>query len=532
MKSDSIQALLAYPSIHARKSLSPAQLATINQTISASLLQIVSLPPAKRDTQAARRFVASYAKDAAIQVLNGLIWDSPSQSKDDKTIRNRTLLLAEKLASSPTGLGIQALIDLSIVYTSTNVSRMKSIFAAAAASDPSFVAAVETDLIPAFTQLFSPAQGLYAVRKASHCVASFLNSSPPEMLRCFAHDKTFILALALLYEQGLTSIASSYGGLSALGNADSRQADEWELLWVQAKVALVDAFHLIVCTLLNDLSSSAGASLSAESERTFDIIFALLELPSSTTNNDNLPSTPYLNRSLLTDYQECYSLSQTLATALRHAAEKDARLDLLESTLQSLDSHGSSGSKDPGALKILLRSSGISPGMDNQGNGSRVPSTAAGPSIGKGKGKAPPMSPADEASQSHVPDIEIKITQVLDILPDYSPEYIRVLLEHFPYGGDPEKVVEALLEGTAPSGEEFEPPRSVDISGGSVVVDDADEERRNIFDDEVMDSTQMRVGKKTYGSSPSCSLSGEIDRLLNVAVMMNLCSKIGLSWKR
>ena len=513
-KMSSIRTIPAYPSIQIRKSLSPVQLATVNQTISTSLLHIISLPPAKRDTQAARRFVATYAKDTAIQVLNGLIWDSPPRSKDDKTIRGRTLLLAEKLAPSPAGLGIQGLIDLSIVYAPTNVSRMKSIFAAVVASDPSFVATVETDLVPAFTQLFSPTQGLYAVRKASHCVTSFLNSSPPEILRCFARDKAFILALASLYEQGLASIASSYGGLSALGNADSREVDEWELLWVQTKVALIDAFHLIVRTLLNDLSSSSGASLAAESERTFDIIFALLELPSSTTNNDTLPPTPYLNRSLLTDYQECYSLSRTLATALRHAAEKDARLDLIESTLQSLDSHDPSGSKNPGALKILLRSSGISPGMDNRGNGSRVQSTAAGPGIGKGKGKAPALPPADDASQSRIPDIDIKVTQVLDILPDYSPEYIRVLLEHRPYGGDPEKVVEALLEGTVPSAEALEPPGSVDISGGSAVVNGVttyDEERRGVFDDEVMDSTQLRVGKKTYGSTPSYSLSDEID---------------------
>jgi hypothetical protein len=45
---------------------------------------------------------------------------------------------------------------------------------------------------------------------------------------------------------------------------------------------------------------------------------------------------------------------------------------------------------------------------------------------------------------------------VLDILPDTSPEYIKLLLAHDRYGRDPEKVLEALLEGTAMSEEELE----------------------------------------------------------------------------
>ncbi|KAF8068903.1 hypothetical protein FPV67DRAFT_1414720 [Lyophyllum atratum] len=493
MGNDSIYRLPPYPSTQARKSLSPTQLATINQTISSSLLKTIALPPSKRDSPAARTFIASYAKDTALQVLKGLIWEPTTLSKDDKLIRKRALLLAEKIANT-SGLDIQTLLDLSVVYAPTNISQIKSVFQTAVTSDPALVPAVETNLVPAFTQLFHPAQGLYAIRKASHCIASFLYASPPEIVRSFSHSKTFILALATLYDQGLATIAHSYGGLSVLRNQNSSTVDEWEPIWVQTKVDLIDAFHAIITTLLTDISSASGRSLAIESERTFDIIFALLEIPSSSPNT---PSIPYLDRSLLTDYQQSYSLSQTLASALKNAAEKDARLDLLESALQSLESApapgSSSRSKDAGILKILIRSSGIAPGIDNRGNGGTVRSTGSG-GVGVGGSKGKERAPAPAPSQ--VPDIDLKVTQVLDILPEHPSEYIRVLLEYPSYDGNPEKVIEALLEGTAPTLESVAAGHGIDsLSSRPDDVMNFVQERRNAFDDEVMDVTQLRMGK-------------------------------------
>ena len=511
MANDSIQRLPAYPSTRTRKSLSPSQLAVINQTISSSLLQTIALPPAKRDTPAARTLITSYAKDTAIQVLQGLIWESQSTiSKDDKLIRKRVLILAEQLAS---GLDIQTLLDLSIVYAPINGSRLQSIFAAAAQSNPNLTHTVQVELVPAFTQLLTPAQGLYAIRKAAHSLLSFLSSSSPDLLRPFAHNKPFIVALARIYDQGLASIAHSYGGLSVLRNAMSGDHDEWELIWVATKVALIDAFHLILNTLLHDISSASDRALAVEAERTFDIIFALLELPSSPSPSDTNPNvtpTPFLDRPLLTDYQHAYSLSKTLASALQNAAEKDARLDLLESTLQSLDSEASQ--TNPGALKILLRTSGVPPGIDNLGNGSKMRSTLPAASTDKGKGKAPALVTD--------PNIELKIAQVVDILPEYSLEYIRALLEYPPLGCNPEKVVEGLLEGTAPGPEELEQAKSKlgNVRGQDDGEDDVEKyvkERRNVFDNEVMDIGQLRVGKKRYPSC--CCFDGVLIGILSVS---------------
>ncbi|KAG6823233.1 hypothetical protein H0H87_001549, partial [Tephrocybe sp. NHM501043] len=205
--------------------------------------------------------------------------------------------------------------------------------------------------------------------------------------------------------------------------------DEWEPIWVKTKVDLIDAFHIVISTVLNDLSNTSGRALAAESERTFGIIFALLEIPSSsatTTTSSSAQPTPFLNRTLLADYQTTYSLNKTLSTALQAAAEKDARLDLLDSTLRSLESPSSptlnSKRKDAGALKILLGSSGISPGIDNRGDGGRVRSTLQPiPTLGtnasgKGKERAPEPEP-----RFAVPDLDVKITQVLDIFPDHAP---------------------------------------------------------------------------------------------------------------
>lgn len=501
-----IDRIPAYPSTQTRKSLSPSQLATINQTISSSLLQTIALPAAKRDTPAARSFLTSYTKDTAIQVLQGLIWELQlTLSKDDKLIRKRVLILAEKLAS---GLDIQTLLDLSIIYASNNVSQIQSIFAAAVESNSNLIRTVEVDLVLAFTQLLTPAQGLYAVRKTAHSLVSFLASSPPELLRPFAHSKPFIVALANIYDQGLTSIAQAYGGLSVLRDALSRVPDEWEPIWVATKVSLMDSFHLILDTFLHDMSSASGRALAAEAERTFDIVFALLDLPSPPPTNPNVTPTPFLDRPLLTDYQHAYSFSQTLASALRNAAEKDARLDLLESTLQSLDSESSK--TNPGILKILLHSSGIPPGIDNLGNGSISSAVNVTKGRDKGKGKAP-VKNASSSISTHAsapdPDAKIKIAQVLDILPEHAPEYIRALLGHPPLGSNPEKVVEALLEGTAPRPEELEKYQQ-GVDRGNVRGRDSDDdveryvrERRNVFDDEVMDVTQLRVGKKRQDES-------------------------------
>ena len=547
-----IPRLPGYPTTQDCKALSPSQVASVNQNIAAAISIILALPAGKRDTLAIRNFLTTYAKDTAFQTLQNLIWQdssnqTPSQSTGNrKLIHQRSLLLAEKLASSSREIGIELLLDLAIIYVRLRFSQIQSVFLAAFKSNSSALTeTVSVDLVPAFTVLLSRegtnvSQGLYAMRKFAECIFAFLRASGgtkgvPEFVRLFAYNKPFTLALASFYDSGLTTIASTYGGLSAITTGMSnqgREPDEWETIWVETKVALLDAFHIIITTLLEDLASCpSGPRLAVEAERTFDIIFALLQIPSSSSTtiiNTDIPPTPFLNRSLLADYQESYSLSKMLAKALHHAQEKDARLDLLENTLQSfhaeVENHDSDHAEErnPGALKILLRSSGVQCGIDNRGTRNRPAAapTAIATSIlstpnnsallnsssnqtipkldrkGKGRAKERPSDPSDDI------DLDLKTIQVLDILPDLSSSYIRLLLTHDRYGGDAEKVVAALLEGTALSEEDLGSEDGKGYASGDVIdAQDGEQyslnQRRNVFDEEVLDVNLFRTGKKT-----------------------------------
>jgi len=509
--------LPAYPATSSRKRLSPSQTATLNQTIASTLGTVLALPPEKRDTPSTRQFLVTYSKDTAFQTLQNLIWrdttTTTSLSTDEKTIQKRCLLLAEKLAQSPPGLDIQTLLDLSIIYARVQPSQLHRVFSAALQSDPTLPQIISEDLVPGFTTLLSQqspsSQGLYAQRKVAECIFSFLRGAKgiPDLIRPFAQSKPFILGLTALYNAGMAGIAVSYGGIPALMtgiSAENRPADEWETIWVETKVAILDSFHLVLTALLDDLAACPqGPQLAEEAERTFDIIFALLEVPTSSSTS-SIPGTPFLNQTLLADYQQHYHLSRTLSTALRHAQEKDVRLDLLESTLQSFDS--GEGSRNPGALKILLRSSGIQPGVDNLGKRStrshpEQAQTTAPQAQPDHKGKRKAKTPDAD------PELDIKATQVLDILPDTSPEYIRLLLAHDRYGRDPEKVLGALLEGTAMSEEELERDLREKEELGRKYGDGAVgneveyrvEQRRNVFEDEQVDLSRYRVGKKDTG---------------------------------
>lgn len=480
-----------YPQTRARKALSPSSSATLHQAIATALSQVLELPPEKRDTPATRDFISSYAKDVALQSLETLIWgknpNDVSQSRDEKAIRQRALLVAEKLAltkSEEASLDAQTLLDLSVVYSPMNSSRVRGLFASAVESNRSLLSGIENEVVPAFTALLSPSEGtvvsgLYGIRKASHCLRSLLLPSPPEVIRLFALNKPFMLALSRAYDHGLSAIATLYGGFDQLENAPNASD---QIIFVETKAAFVDCFHVLVGKGLLDSVISNG---NTDLEQIFDVLFELVELqPSSPTG-----STPYMNRPLIVDYQDAYDMSRMVTTALRKARSEDARIDLLESQLGAISPGGTSQrQRHPGALKLLLHSSGV-------------------PLVGidlKGKGKAHPVVSSFTTDPSvSSGDLDIKVTQVLDIFPDHSTEYIRALLEHpdYPYKGDPERVIEALLEGTAPTPEDLTSP-SVD---DDVMVEDYEKEefaytqgRRNVFDSEVVDVDSVRVGKKTW----------------------------------
>ncbi|KAG2139452.1 hypothetical protein BD769DRAFT_1431808 [Suillus cothurnatus] len=467
--------LPTYPPASARKSLSASQLSTFHSNLSSALAEILALPPARRDNPATRSFLSSYVNEVAHQTLQSLIWEAPPYT--DNHVHARVLFLAEKLATVPSCFDVKTLLDIAIAYF-PYPTRVRALFTAALASTPSLATVFTSDMVPVLTTLLDPSHcaGLYGLRKTARCFVSLLSGCPPELVRPFGSDQDFMTGLAQAYEEGLAALARSYGGMRT--DVGARELDDWERIWLETKVDFIDSFHIIITVMIQDLSVASGEALAAESERTFSIIFGLLDLPPPSIVQAGGTPAPFLNRSLIADYQHSYNLSSTLASALRRAAREDARVDHLESTLRSFDIESSAaGTKDPGALKLIIKSSGIPPGASASGK------SKVGQSSNKGKAKVVRPEP-----KSH--ELDVEILQVMEIFPTLSPEYIQELLTQSVFR-NAEKVIEALLEGTAPG----ESSVAEDVKSAHTVSNEPIE-RKNVFDDEILDVSKVRVGKK------------------------------------
>ncbi|KAI6116337.1 hypothetical protein F5141DRAFT_1187624 [Pisolithus sp. B1] len=460
-----IAPLPPYPSTQARKSFSASQLAHFHLNVARALEDIISSPPAKCDTPTTRAFVSTYASDAAHQV--------PPRP-----------YLGKNLRPSPPGLDLRT-------HSHERSARLKDILAAALTSSPSLPSTFVNEVVPAFTVHLSPARssGLYALRKAAHCLLNLLRPCPSELVRPFAHSRDFVVALGRAYDEGLSSMAHSYGGIRNIDDS-SRTLDDWERVWIETKVALVDTLHVIMKCLVKDISVASGRQVSMEMDRAFGIVNALMEIRSGTRHSaagdDELP---FLDRSLISDYQYAYGLNQMLFSVLRGASREDATALSLDAALRALrvDTSRPSDTHDPGALKLVLRSWGTLSQKELKTSSS------------KGKQKARERSPSLPVipGTARNPDIDIKIVQVLDIFPDASSSYIRKLLEHpsYPFRGSAERVIEALLDGTAPN--EAETDTTEGFAEPTRAASDAERiERRNVFDDEVMDISRLHRGKK------------------------------------
>ena len=487
MSATALVPLPPYPSSYAQSKLSVSQLVSLYQKISLTLQKFLNLSVQTVNSEAAVAFIASYARDVAQNILDDLIWDThsktnpKSETSDSRSIRFRTFLLAERLASTG-ALSLITLLDLSIVYAPYR-TRLRALLNNAFSNSAPLLSSAATSAIPAFTfVLLSHANtGLHGLRKAARTILCFTRVCPPEQLRAFVHSQEFVLALAQAYDAGLGAAASSYGRLYLpTAGAPVREPDDWECLFLQTKADLLDAFHILFTALLDSLTAlPAGAS------RAVDVIFALHALPPP-TRTDDPPPTAFLNRSLLADYHHAYDLSEMLA----RAAADDARLDGLSAALRELEG-GASGpaGKDPGAFRLLLGSGVVQHGIDNPGRGTRSTERA-------------PLSWAAEAAAapSSSKAVDSRVEEVRAILPDYAPEYVQALLRRAEYESV-ESVVQALLEGTAPPPEAIQQQAAMEVP----TLQPRDEfkytqDRRNVFDGEDMDASRLRIGKKRWES--------------------------------
>jgi hypothetical protein len=123
-------------------------------------------------------------------------------------------------------------------------------------------------------------------------------------------------------------------------------------------------------------------------------------------------------------------------------------------------------------------------------------------------------STSDKNKEESDASLESKTVQILAILPHLSPGHITHLLRDDRFGGNVERVLEGLLDGSleseweGPVEEEVQWDRS--IGKGKQRAKSQDEEkgeafgydiaqRRNVFDNDELDVMRVRVGKQHVG---------------------------------
>ncbi|KAF8591311.1 hypothetical protein K439DRAFT_1380796 [Ramaria rubella] len=451
-----------------KNQLSSSQYSLVTTVVSKVLSYTVSLPADKLNVPWTRAFIRTYAQDEASHALYILDEHGATATKlspHELSIRKSTLLLAGRLARVQDGLDASILVDLAVAYGASNSSTSRTIFEEACTSTPSLFEQFKGDVVPAFTASLQDVQrkALSSTRNAA-TVLSRLLACGSSIVKLFMQDKDFVLTLARCYHIELDNIATARGGIK-LSAVNTSTANGWQRDWLYTKTGIINSFHAIVQTFLQSQTPH-------DKDLLFVMLFAIMELPSSSASDCTIPI-PFVSQSLLVDYQYSYDLSSVLNDKFRGA--DDARVDLLVATLAEL-SQSPHGPKPAGGLSLLIK---------DAVRVHREPTA----SISKGKAKASNHDTKNAAV------LDLAVSQVLDIFPAYTPQHIRRCLEHSAFDGEPEKLISSLLEGTLPLelAEHADVPESIAQTDGFKYkyVND----RRNAWDDDVMDFSKLRIGK-------------------------------------
>jgi activating signal cointegrator complex subunit 2 len=358
-------ATLRYAPWQDKSHLSRSQYDSLTAAVSKVLCHTISLPDSHLDVAWARSFVRTYAQDDAqhaMQVLDKEV-KGTKLNPHELSVHRLTLQLAKRLAQIRDGLDVSVLVDLAVSYGAGNASSMKSIFQESCMATPSLRESFVDDVVPAFEASLQDVQNRSAssTRKVAYVLSQLLRCGPTIVVS-FVQTKDFILKLATCYHAGLDNFANYHGGVT-LQVQDPAAAAGWQRDWLYTKASLVDSFHAIVQTLLE----------CGHNEQLFDLLFSILDLPSSSISEHTAPI-PFISQPLLADYQYAFDLSGVLSDKLQGA--DDARTDLLASTLAKL-SPSPHGTKPAGGLSLIIKKEPLGRKIE--------PATG---SDGKGKGKA------------------------------------------------------------------------------------------------------------------------------------------------
>jgi activating signal cointegrator complex subunit 2 len=444
------------------------QFGSIQRLLSAQIQLFLQNSPSPSTVLA---FLQAYLSDAAHECLESLSSTTPvvgSASPNTTLLRQRVLALLGHLAENhPKSITQAILIDTIIVYGSKNAIHVKRFLSDLLdRRELQFKTAIAASLSRMLSEISSSTRcTIEGVRRAAHILATVVRTEVPAILDGLIDGNTTISDMTTIYDRILPPFLLD-------ARLDDIPLSSGARSWLQTKVDLLDSFHILTGHLLaSDRHLESGVTL-------------LFDLTSSVEDVKEKEKSPFVHFPLIADYQHQFDLAQRLT--LLNATHDDPRLDVLIVTIANL---APADPSDLGPLSLLLDNSVT--------NG---PLSYGATSGRKGKGKA-----------ARVDDgVEEAVTQVLSILPEQDPDFLRACLAHPTFTGSDrtEKLMSALLEGNIPAELMMEEPGVSSVNEPSLLLpstkDGTGQEqeykytkgRQNVFDDQPFDISALRIGKK------------------------------------
>ncbi|CAE6444749.1 unnamed protein product [Rhizoctonia solani] len=392
-------------------------------------------------------FLSSYLGDVARQVLAqtsaqpGSIYTG-LLSDPERMIRKYTLRLIGLMASHQADLSVTLLVDLAVAYHPLNNKYLQKIFDQSLSIAPR-ASEFESTVIPAFTSALVPKHpDVIELREVAYTLRC-LTSCGSRVVSLFARHQSFVRSLSECYQTVLPKLVESLGGIHLRGDREP-----YELTCIEAKVDLLEAYHNIIRTL----TTSQTVDLALQ------VAFQVFEAPGPSA----LDPVPFLNTGMNDDLNRVVGLIDLFKGAL---PAEDLRLEVMTAQLSPITSRF-----DLGALGILPTPVG------------NAPSSPTRTRIDKGKGKL-----SEENDPTLDLELDSLVTQVLEIFPEQDANAVRSALQLPKFNRSAEAIINELAEGNALPA--YIPPP--EKTAKSVFA-----ERRNVFDDDEMDYSRLRIGKK------------------------------------
>ncbi|KAK4046087.1 hypothetical protein OIV83_006367 [Microbotryomycetes sp. JL201] len=287
---------------------------------------------------------------------------------------------------------------------------------------------------------------------------------------------TSLLALARSHPL----VASSFGQVThtytAIAHLYKSSATEKDLATLQLKLDLLaTTFALLDKAFLTPILDKTKPVTTTDRCDFWSELIVCLDTLLQNIKTNSIPShsTPLINATLVRDLQRYYKLATKLdlaADGLDRGTELARSAHALCERVRTID-NGAFDTDD--GLEVIRRLK------------------LGGQAVSNDKGKAKSSSEVDPVA------LDAAVSQILDVLPDQQPEFLRTCLQHPHFIDAPvpaEAIIAALLEDSLPPGlrmvQQGEKAGIPPIAPVSAVP-----ERRNVFDDAKIDSNMLRRGK-------------------------------------